>query len=88
MAEGGGLLNRYRVKSSIGGSNPPLSASYLKVNHLAHLLITTAILVLLTSNRSGAQVEHKYLLNSQEFGHGPPENLRMAAIPSGPLVLM
>ena len=22
MAEGGGLLNRYRVKSSIGGSNP------------------------------------------------------------------
>ena len=26
MAEGGGLLNRYRVKSSIGGSNPPLSA--------------------------------------------------------------
>jgi hypothetical protein len=25
-AEGGGLLNRYRVKSSIGGSNPPLSA--------------------------------------------------------------
>ena len=28
MAEGGGLLNRYRVKSSIGGSNPPLSASH------------------------------------------------------------
>ena len=28
MAEGGGLLNRYRVKSSIGGSNPPLSAMY------------------------------------------------------------
>ncbi len=26
VAEGGGLLNRYRVKSSIGGSNPPLSA--------------------------------------------------------------
>ena len=29
MAEGGGLLNRYRTKSSIGGSNPPLSASFL-----------------------------------------------------------
>ncbi len=29
VAEGGGLLNRYRVKSSIGGSNPPLSASDL-----------------------------------------------------------
>ena len=29
MAEGGGLLNRYRVKSSIGGSNPPLSARNL-----------------------------------------------------------
>ncbi len=28
MAEGGGLLNRYRIKSSIGGSNPPLSAIY------------------------------------------------------------
>ncbi len=27
MAEGGGLLNRYTVKSRIGGSNPPLSAS-------------------------------------------------------------
>ncbi len=26
VAEGGGLLNRYRIKSSIGGSNPPLSA--------------------------------------------------------------
>ncbi len=23
VAEGGGLLNRYRIKSSIGGSNPP-----------------------------------------------------------------
>ena len=27
MAEGGGLLNRYTVKSRIGGSNPPLSAT-------------------------------------------------------------
>ena len=39
MAEGGGLLNRYRVKSSIGGSNPPLSAIlhriYLKLNGLS-----------------------------------------------------
>ena len=30
MAEGGGLLNRYRVKNSIGGSNPPLSATNLE----------------------------------------------------------
>ncbi len=30
MAEGGGLLNRYRTKSSIGGSNPPLSATHLE----------------------------------------------------------
>jgi hypothetical protein len=29
VAEGGGLLNRYTVKSCIGGSNPPLSASLL-----------------------------------------------------------
>src|SRR6202042_2918886 len=27
VAEGDGLLNRYTVKSRIGGSNPPLSAS-------------------------------------------------------------
>ena len=27
VAEGGGLLNRYTVKSRIGGSNPPLSAT-------------------------------------------------------------
>src|SRR2546428_13352312 len=30
VAEGGGLLNRYTVKSRIGGSNPPLSASSIK----------------------------------------------------------
>ncbi len=34
MAEGGGLLNRYRVKSSIGGSNPPLSAILFIINNL------------------------------------------------------
>ena len=35
MAEGGGLLNRYTVKSCIGGSNPPLSASKsLLINNL------------------------------------------------------
>src|SRR5450432_351943 len=28
VAEGGGLLNRYRVKSPIEGSNPSLSSSY------------------------------------------------------------
>src|SRR5215471_15111184 len=34
VAEGGGLLNRYTVKSCIGGSNPPLSARIsLPVNH-------------------------------------------------------
>ncbi len=31
MAEGGGLLNRCRTKSSTGGSNPPLSASTPKL---------------------------------------------------------
>ena len=35
VAEGGGLLNRYTVKSCIGGSNPPLSASPLVDGHLA-----------------------------------------------------
>ncbi len=29
VAEGGGLLNRYTVKSRIGGSNPPLSATLI-----------------------------------------------------------
>jgi hypothetical protein len=28
VAEGAGLLNRYTVKSRIGDSNPPLSASF------------------------------------------------------------
>ena len=31
MAEGGGLLNRYTIKSRIGGSNPPLSASLISI---------------------------------------------------------
>ena len=35
MAEGGGLLNRYTVKSCIGGSNPPLSAKSRNPNHVA-----------------------------------------------------
>ena len=38
MAEGGGLLNRYTVKSCIGGSNPPLSASRFKFILHKHLL--------------------------------------------------
>jgi hypothetical protein len=29
VAEGDGLLNRYTVKSRIGGSNPPLSAIFI-----------------------------------------------------------
>jgi hypothetical protein len=28
VAEGDGLLNRYTAKSRIGGSNPPLSATF------------------------------------------------------------
>ncbi len=31
VAEGAGLLNRYRFKRSIGGSNPPLSATFIFV---------------------------------------------------------
>ena len=43
VAEGGGLLNRYRVKSSIGGSNPPLSASVTsKLNHIIVIDIQSA----------------------------------------------
>ena len=34
VAEGGGLLNRYTVKSCIGGSNPPLSARTFVLNNL------------------------------------------------------
>ena len=33
MAEGGGLLNRYTVKSRIGGSNPPLSATPAEITN-------------------------------------------------------
>ena len=34
MAEGAGLLNRYTVKSRIGGSNPPLSATLILLGFL------------------------------------------------------
>jgi hypothetical protein len=30
VAEGNGLLNRHTAKSGIGGSNPPLSANFLR----------------------------------------------------------
>src|ERR1700744_6501383 len=42
VAEGGGLLNRYRVKSSIGGSNPPLSAILLNLNILSSIELLPA----------------------------------------------
>jgi hypothetical protein len=42
VAEGGGLLNRYRVKSSIGGSNPPLSAIYHRIIYLQDLDVYTS----------------------------------------------
>ena len=44
MAEGGGLLNRYTVKSRIGGSNPPLSATSTKSLILKNLLNFLAFL--------------------------------------------
>ena len=39
VAEGGGLLNRCRVKSSTGGSNPPLSAIDLNNTMKIHNLM-------------------------------------------------
>jgi hypothetical protein len=39
VAEGGGLLNRYRVKNSIGGSNPPLSATQSAGDYYPLLLL-------------------------------------------------
>src|ERR1019366_5684900 len=38
VAEGGGLLNRCRTKSSTGGSNPPLSASKTKYFRMCNLV--------------------------------------------------
>jgi hypothetical protein len=35
VAEGGGLLNRYTVKSRIEGSNPSVSAILLRATHFA-----------------------------------------------------
>jgi hypothetical protein len=46
VAEGGGLLNRYTVKSCIGGSNPPLSASTFGMKGLRPIRSTVS------SNRS------------------------------------
>ena len=37
VAEGGGLLNRYTVKSCTGGSNPPLSARSLHSKQLRRI---------------------------------------------------
>ena len=51
MAEGGGLLNRYRVKSSIGGSNPPLSAT---LNRFLRFPQGQQIHEFLTNSRTGA----------------------------------
>ena len=39
MAEGGGLLNRCRTKSSTGGSNPPLSATLFQDRFEAPLIL-------------------------------------------------
>jgi hypothetical protein len=49
VAEGGGLLNRYRVKSSIGGSNPPLSASKSTRNSYPLLLSARLVEILMKS---------------------------------------
>jgi hypothetical protein len=49
VAEGGGLLNRYTVKSCIGGSNPPLSASRSKFSQHRYLLSWCLKLLTLTA---------------------------------------
>ena len=41
VAEGGGLLNRYTVKSRIGGSNPPLSAMLIPSLCCSNYLVRT-----------------------------------------------
>ena len=53
VAEGGGLLNRCRVKSSTGGSNPPLSSRYLILNNLLEYrgVAERALWRVLVSNR-------------------------------------
>ena len=48
-AEGGGLLNRYTVKSRIEGSNPSVSAN-LPINHLFLLINSNPALLNPRSN--------------------------------------
>ena len=59
MAEGGGLLNRYRTSNPVGGSNPPPSATTAHLDFevdraIANLRrINAAALMLLVPARTG-----------------------------------
>ena len=94
MAEGGGLLNRYTVKSCIGGSNPPLSAITLEINHLADRLSAVCPKQGTVEAQSEAQPENTAVFFSQVHWFGLLPNgmetasFRIAASASGVAVLM
>ena len=77
VAEGGGLLNRCRTKSSTGGSNPPLSAS--KTNYFrmcSYLLIrgpiwppNQAFVFLRRISAKGGERQNLRLSTHPEKGH-------------------
>ncbi len=67
MAEGGGLLNRYRVKSSIGGSNPPLSASFS-----CFTLLTSRVSSSGPSRRSGFRLTARFAQAAKNASSSTP----------------
>ena len=80
VAEGGGLLNRCRVKSSTGGSNPPLSAIHFyvclnpKINNTKHKTYIAISFVHLVRHDSQILLYWGHL--SDQIGHVRPCVLR------------
>ena len=74
VAEGGGLLNRCRTKSSTGGSNPPLSASKTKHFRVCNLA---------TSNKPDLAAKSGFRLSPENLCRERREAKHTPVYPSG-----
>ncbi len=81
MAEGGGLLNRYTVKSCIGGSNPPLSAMQSQLQR------NSALLLLKYAEKAGFSRYFLYQLDQRKLPTGPLHFCYSGSSPEPPLVV-
>src|SRR6266705_2169218 len=76
VAEGGGLLNRYTVKSRIGGSNPPLSASFAKpliLQRFVHVLALSKPLQIAQPNALGGEARPAIAARRRKRGREPAD---------------